>query len=631
MVKRFGVRSTPFLLFLDGDGREIDWIAGYQPPPEKFLKRIQAVLAGTDTVPALEAARAKNPKDPEPLIKLGLKYQARHERAKALKLFEEAAALDPDGTKSLTRESGEIVSCKELAEFHHAQTFVTTFGLYDIDGVRDFIRTHPSSPLLKDAYTEISRFYYLQDGEGRAFLDEFVSRFPNDPDVLKIYIDKIKDVRDPAQAETFSRLGMMLAERFGEVYPATPLLEASKSLAQLASERQDPARAEAAYGPDFMRSQTGAWADGLLTYAEFWLGQKRNQADAQASIVKALSLAPDDPAVLRRAASAYHFHLGQTAKALEIYGPEILPKISGSAQELYSYFKFWMTFKTNLESAELALASIWRIKPDSVYYRIGAANVYLKEKQPEKALAVFGPDFASTRPDDTAALYEYGIFWAGQSQNLESALAALIKALRTSPTGWTNHWRAAQLLVRLKRPELALQVFGPDYLPHVADDYTALTVYADFWNEQKTNQASVLEALETALRSKDLPSWELSGIAAAFIKAGRPERVNEFYGPDRLAAIGDDPMSLLFYAGFWYRQAMNLQSAFAAIERACQIKEKSSENWQMKARILLLLDRPAEALKSVDQAIALDKYGDAKEGLGSLRKSILEELGKLKK
>jgi len=518
-----------------------------------------------------------------------------------------------------------------LAEFHHARTFVTTFGLYDIDALRDFIRAHPASPLLKDAYTEISRFYRLQDGEGRAFLDEFVSRFPDDPDVLKIYIEKTKEVRDPAQAEAFSRRGMMLAERFGEIYPSTTVLEASKSLAQLASENRDPDRADAAYGPDVMRSQTGSWAGALLTYAEFWLGQTRNLADAEASIEKALSLAPDDPGVLRRAASAYHFHLGRAARAIEIYGPEVLPRISESAQELYSYFKFWVTLKANRESAENALALIWKIKPDSVYYRIGAASVYLKDKQPDKALAVFGPEFASTRQDDMAALYEYGTFWADQSSNLESALPALVTALRASPIGWTSHWRAAQQLVKLKKPDMAVQVFGPDYLPSIADDVDALAQYANFWSDQGANKDGALEALETALRVEDVPPWKLSNVAFSFIKAGRPDRVDEFYGPSLLAEIGDDPMSLLFYAGFWYRQGRNLASALEAAERACRIKEDSAENWQMKARILLLLDRPADALRSVDRAIALDKYGDDKETLGALRRSVLEELAKLRK
>ena len=560
-----------------------------------------------------------------------MKYQARHERDKALKLYEEAARLDPDGTKTMTRESGEKVSYKELAEFHHAQTFVTTFGIYDIDAVREFIRTHPTSALLKEAYTEISRFNRLSYGEGRAFLDEFISKFPTDPDVLKIYIDRVKKLKDPAQADKYRELGMSLAERIGEVYPDITPLEASKSLAQLAVDRKDPARAEAAFGPEFMGGQTKSWADGLLTYAEFWLLQKRNQADAEASIAKALSLSPDDPGVRRRAASAYHAHLGSPEKALELYGPAFLPWIADDAQALYDYFKFWTTLKANLESAENALAAIWKLKPESVYYRVGAAYVYMNAKLTEKALAVFGPDFASARQDDMPALYEYGIFWARQSLNLESALPALIRALRTSPSGWTNHWGAAQLLAKLKRTDPALEIFGPAYLPNIAEDADALAVYANFWNEQKTNAASALEALEMALRVKDLPAWELSNIAFGFTRAGRPERVDEFYGPDILAKIGDDPRSLLFYAGFWYRQGRNLPSALTAIERACEIKKGDSQNWLMMARILMLLDRPKDALRSIDQAISLDKYQDSKEEHESFRKLILDELDRVKK
>jgi hypothetical protein len=616
---------------LDGGGREIDWIAGYEPPPEMLFKKIQAILAGIDTVPALDRARAKDPLDPQPLIKLGLKFQARHERDKALKLFEEAAGLDPNGTKTLTRESGEMVTCKELAEFQHALTFVKTFGLMDKDAVRDFIRTHPESPLLKEAYTEISRFYRLRDGGGRTFFDEFISRFPTDPDVLKVYIDRIYDVKDSAAAEKYYELGLILAERIGEVYPSITLIEASKSLAQLAVDRQDIERAEAAFGPELMASQTRAWAVDLLTYAEFWLNQKRSLADAQLSIEKALSLAPHDQEILRRAASAYHHHLGNTAKAVEIYGPSILPKIADSAQALYSYFKFWTTAETNVESAEEALGMLLKLKPESVYYRIGAASVFLKPGRLDKPLAVFGPDFIATKQDDPAVLYDYGMYWARLGFNLESAIPALIRALRTSPISWTNHWGAAQLLARLKKPELALQVFGPEYLPLIAEDVDALAAYADFWNDQKTNQVSALEALEVALRVKDYPAWQLSSIAHSFNKAGRPDRVYEFYGPDRLDKLGDDPKALLYYAAYWQRQGINLPAALAAIERACKIEKDYLRNWQTKAWILLYLDRPADALKSVDRAIALDKYGDAKEELGSLRKLILEEMEKIKK
>ncbi len=36
VYRKYGVSGTPFLLFLDGNGKEVDWIRGYSAPPEKF-------------------------------------------------------------------------------------------------------------------------------------------------------------------------------------------------------------------------------------------------------------------------------------------------------------------------------------------------------------------------------------------------------------------------------------------------------------------------------------------------------------------------------------------------------------------------------------------------------------------
>lgn len=596
------------------------------------MGRLRAILAGADTVPALNNARAKDPKDPAPLIKLGLKYQARHDRDRALELYEEAVRLDPKGTKFMTRDSGQTVSCKELAEFHHAQTFVTTFGLYDPDAVSEFIETHPRSPLLKEAYTEISRFHYLGDKEGRAFLDEFVSKFPTDPDVLEIYIEKIKsDHRGPEAVRDLYQRGMTFADRIGEVYPSITQVEASRSLAQLAIDSRDPARAEAEFGPEFMGGQTRSWADALMTYAEFWLSQKRNRADAESSIAKALSLASEDPEIRRRAAEVRHYHLGETDKALEVYGPDLLPALADRAPALYSYFKFWTQIGTNTESAEQALRMLLKLKPETVYYRIGAASVYLKPGPLDRSLAVFGPDFIATKADDPAVLYDYGSYWAAQGLNLESAIPALTKALRASPNLWTNHFQAAHLLARLKKPEAALEVFGPEYLPHIAEAADGLTAYAQFWHNQGTNKESALEALEMALRVKDLPPWQMSQVAFGFVMAGRSERVEEFYGPDFMVKIGADPLSLYLYASFWYHRGGNFVSALEAIERACAIKKADVRNWTIRARLLAALGRPADALKALEMATSLDKYQSAQEEHEQLKKQISEALDKLKK
>ena len=87
LYKKFYIRSTPFLLFLGPGGKEVDWIAGYTPPPEKLQARMLRILKGIDTLPSLAMTQSQDPGDPEPFIKLGIKYQERQYREKALECF----------------------------------------------------------------------------------------------------------------------------------------------------------------------------------------------------------------------------------------------------------------------------------------------------------------------------------------------------------------------------------------------------------------------------------------------------------------------------------------------------------------------------------------------------------------
>jgi hypothetical protein len=96
-------------------------------------------VEGKDTAAALEGLHAREPGNPEPLLKLAGKYQERQDREKALALSQKALALDPKGTRMMRRENGEVVSFKEMAEYQYARTFMVTFGLMDHKHLRNFI------------------------------------------------------------------------------------------------------------------------------------------------------------------------------------------------------------------------------------------------------------------------------------------------------------------------------------------------------------------------------------------------------------------------------------------------------------------------------------------------------------
>ncbi len=530
----------------------------------------------------------------------------------------------------MKRDTGEMVSCKEMADYQYGRTFVVTFGLIDVDAAKAYIRNYPSGQFLKEAYLEVSRFYRPDDEEGRAFFDEFIAKFPDDPDVLNAYVEKVRRFSQALEGNPVFENGVEIASRIMEVYPEITRFQAANSYAQFLVDKDETIAAEKAFGEDFLAGQVRLWAENLLSYAEFWLNQKQNVQEAEQAVVRALNLVPDNPEVLRRAAAAYHIHLGKPDKALEVYGPGVLPRIGDRARALYDYFKFWMTLRTNEESAETALEMLWKLKPETVYFRIGAAGVFRKAGMMEKALAVFGPDFAAERQDDFPALYEYGRYWVGQAVNLDSAVPALTRALTLSPGTWINHWQAARALTKIKNPEAALKVFGPSYLPHIKDDADALSQYASYWIEQNSNRQSAIEALEMAVQLENLSSIDLRRIAYSFARAGLLQKAEEFYGPDYLTKIMDDPKALNYYASFWGYQDKNLFSAFEAAERGCQIDKKNPRQWSVMARILIAMGKNEDALKAVDKAIALEKYKEDRERHEQTRNQILKALGRKK-
>jgi tetratricopeptide (TPR) repeat protein len=99
--------------------------------------------------------------------------------------------------------------------------------------------------------------------------------------------------------------------------------------------------------------------------------------------------------------------------------------------------------------------------PPSQWYTLqAAAGIYLKLKKPEKALAVYGPEFMKKNLKDQGVLVSYASFWSRQGEkqagmNLESAL----EAARTSvglTSDYYNNYTLAGILFKLKKYPEAL-------------------------------------------------------------------------------------------------------------------------------------------------------------------------------
>jgi len=613
---------------MNADRTVIDWIAGYLPPAEKWHHKILAVLAGKDTVQELSERLAREPKNPEIRIKLGLKYQARYLRKIALPLFKEAAALDPKGTIMMKLDDGEDVSCREMADYQYARTFLVTWGTIEPEHLEKFVRDYPSGRLADEAYMDLTRMTSIEDEEGATAFLKLMAMRPHDPEVLERYVSQLLRFQNQAEAKKTLDRGLDLAENTVRALEDYDLAHAASNLAELWFLKGDPAKAEDAYGPEFIASRIRRWASALMSYAEFWYAKNRNLEDAEKSVSVSLSLCPADAPLRRAAARIYLYPPGKPEKALEVYGPAFLKSLETNAAELYEYFSFWLVRKTNEESAQSALETLLRLRPESVHYRSSAASAYLKAGHTEKALAVFGPDFIARHAGDHAVLYDYGIFWANRNSNLESAVPALVKASKESPRGYAEQRRAVEALIKAGKPETIREVFGPDYLPYIKDSGLGLGMYAGLWLSLKENKDSAIQALETASRLPNLDWFDRSYIARYFIQAGLPGRAEDIYGPDYMKSIAGDAKALENYATFWKRMNKNLSSALAAARAACDLAKDNPEAWATLAELLIVDGKPGEALTAIDKAMSLTKSKDSLARFEGVKKKIKEALAK---
>jgi tetratricopeptide (TPR) repeat protein len=429
VYRKYGVPGTPFLLFLDGDGKEIDWIRGYSAPPEKFHEKVLRVLRGEDTFKALTASYAANPKDVQVLTKLAAKYYDRVEYEKAVDLYKEIIAADPDGKMGTTEYGKGRISCTELAEFLMARATCYGLGIAKRESgpLERFLEKYPTSKLKKEAYSSLSAFYTsgrVKKEDAEKFFDRAFAQYPDDPWLRYVY----------ASEAIYSKENLDRAIEVAEGMNPFSSATAANIRAQLYAHKGDLAQAEAVYGKEFGESLVTGLAGNLQAYSSFWIGQKTNLDSAEKMLLTAIQLDPLNT-YCRQTLADFYLNAGQTEKALKIYGPEFIkaPGLGGSG--LVGYTQFWTRKKQNTESAlealEMAVKSA--TGPGSLmdrYAMESAAQMFYQLGKPDRALAIFGPSYIQERMYDPLLLSGYTRFWAQRKTNLESALAASETAIK---------------------------------------------------------------------------------------------------------------------------------------------------------------------------------------------------------
>ncbi len=355
---------------------------GYDPPADIFQKKVEKVVAGTDTYKALNAAYVKNPKDVPAVFKLALKWNDRYGEAKAKDLYRAVMALDPDGKAGTYRPEGEDfeVAYPEYAEFAIGQMEIYS-AKPDSGPMKSFIAHYPASRLLKQAYGILSSpmSYQAPKEEAAKFFQEYAAKFPDDPAVLDRWLARINRDKDALDK------GAELAGRIIDLTKSNPVRRYRKDIAELWLAKGDKDKADEVYGKSFMESQASDLAYDLLDYANFWIQMDANKDNALAMAEMVLRMKPDMTYFIQQVAGIY-VRLDKMDKALEIFGPAWLQKRGDDVNSLSPYAAFWANQGKNMDDALAAAKKAVALKPDQYYLWSTLGNVYLKLKNYDEAL-----------------------------------------------------------------------------------------------------------------------------------------------------------------------------------------------------------------------------------------------------
>jgi len=177
---------------------------------------------------------------------------------------------------------------------------------------------------------------------------------------------------------------------------------------------------------------------------------------ALAEKLKDLAGYPQNPSYQQNLAQLYALK-DDPAKAEEEYGKDFIGDyVSTAYYALTGYMNFWLDQDKNLDSVEAMADLALKLRPDEPYTYSQVAGVYARLKKPEKALAIYGPEFIKKHSDDQAVLSSYASFWNKQGTNLESALDAAKRSVALT-SDYYNNFVLAQVLFKMKSYPEALK------------------------------------------------------------------------------------------------------------------------------------------------------------------------------
>lgn len=184
IYKKFSVRATPTVMIAMADGREIDRVLGYDPPPEKFKEQLEQAYHGENTFLNLTQAYEKDPNDLAVLARLAEKYRSNYIFDKMAE-YSAMILKQPEQAKQIILPFGKDKA--EVSAYEYARFAATYSGP---DAVLQFANEFPNSDYLDDVFGDFWRSLLNKDQSERAnqVFEQLILKFPDNPSLVSSYI-----------------------------------------------------------------------------------------------------------------------------------------------------------------------------------------------------------------------------------------------------------------------------------------------------------------------------------------------------------------------------------------------------------------------------------------------------------
>lgn len=145
LAKKYAVNGFPTIVFVDGNGEEVDRIVGYIPAKD-FLKRIKEFSEGKNTYGSITKILKKNPDDITANYLMGERIITNdNDVKKAEPYFKKVIEKDPDN-----KFGYKLGALLYLA-----------IGSGDLNNIKKFIQDYPDCEKCKSAYIALAEKYYM--------------------------------------------------------------------------------------------------------------------------------------------------------------------------------------------------------------------------------------------------------------------------------------------------------------------------------------------------------------------------------------------------------------------------------------------------------------------------------------